>query len=262
MPVFTFTDAQLNAWIAAFIYPLARVLGLIAAAPPFSNAAMPNRIRLMLGLALALGIAPVVPALPAIVPASGTGLWLLLREMLIGIGMGTSMRIVFAAVDMGATIASYQMGLGFATFYDPQNSSQTGVISNFLTLLSTLLFLLMNGHLAYVSILAQSFTAIPIDPQPLAAASWKYLALMGGRIFYIGLLLSLPLIVVLIIANTALGVLNRVAPQLNLMAIGFPITLSMGFVGLMLILRYLPVPLENLFSDGLNAMLAFAMTPP
>ncbi|MDR0996047.1 MAG: flagellar biosynthetic protein FliR [Zoogloeaceae bacterium] len=261
MPVFTFTDAQLNGWIAAFLYPLVRILGLVATAPPFSNAAMPRRIRLMLGLALALGIAPVVPELPAIAPASGIGLWMLLREMLIGIGMGVSMRIVFAAIDMGSTIASFQMGLGFATFYDPQNSSQTGVISNFLTLLATLLFLLMNGHLAYVSILAQSFSVIPIDPTPLAASSWHYLALMGGRIFYIGLLLSLPLVVVLIIANTALGILNRVAPQLNLMAIGFPITLSMGFIGLMLILHYLPVPLERLFNDGLKAMLSFAMLP-
>jgi flagellar biosynthetic protein FliR len=260
--VISFTSTQLDLWIASFIYPLTRILAVAATAPFLSNAAMPRRIRLMLGLALTLAVAPVLPPMPAVSPASGIGIWILAQQVMIGIGMGVSMRIIFTAVDMGSAVIAFQMGLGFATFYDPQNTAQTSVLSNFMTLFVTLLFLALNGHLVYFSVLAQSFTAIPISSAPLHASSWHFLAIMGSRIFSTGLLLALPVIVVLMITNLALGILNRVAPQLNLFAIGFPITLSLGFIALMLMMNYLPVPLEQLFNEGLNAMLYFALPPP
>jgi flagellar biosynthetic protein FliR len=258
----SFTSAQLDLWIASFIYPLARILAVAATAPFLSNAAMPRQIRLMLGLALVLGISPLLPPMPAISPASGVGLWILAQQIMIGIGMGVSMRIIFTAIDMGSAVIAFQMGLGFATFYDPQNTAQTSVLSNFMTLFVTLLFLALNGHLIYFSVLAQSFTAIPVSDTPLHASSWHFLAVMGGRIFSTGLLLALPVVVVLMMTNLALGILNRVAPQLNLFAIGFPITLSLGFISLMLMMNYLTVPLERLFNEGLNAMLYFALPPP
>ncbi|MDR3352629.1 MAG: flagellar biosynthetic protein FliR [Zoogloeaceae bacterium] len=258
----TLTSAQLDQWIAAFFYPLARILAVAASAPFLSNAAMPRRIRLILGLALTIAVAPILPPMPDVPPASGLGLWILAQQVMIGLGMGFSMRIIFTAVDMGAAVAAFQMGLGFATFYDPQNTAQTSVLSNFMTLLATLLFLTLNGHLVYFAVLAQSFTAIPISATPLAASSWHFLAVMGGKIFSTGLFLALPILVVLMITNLALGILNRVAPQLNLFAIGFPITLGLGFFSLILMMGYLAVPLEQLFNEGLRAMLYFALPPP
>jgi len=259
--VISITSAQLDFWIASFIYPLARILALAATAPFLSNAGLPRRVRLILGITLTVAIAPILPPMPAVSPASGVGLWILTQEVLIGLGMGFSMRILFTAIDMASTIIAFQMGLGFATFYDPQSTAQTSVISNFLTLLATLLFLAMNGHLIYFSVLAQSFLAIPITATPLHASSWYFLAALGGKIFSTGLLLALPLIVVLMMTNLALGILNRAAPQLNLFAIGFPITLGLGFVGLILMMRYLAVPLEQMFNEGMTAMLYFALPP-
>ncbi len=255
------SSAQLDLWIASFIYPLVRILAVAATAPFLSNAALPRRIRLMLGLALTLAIAPILPAMPAVSPASGLGLWILAQQILIGIGMGLSMRIIFTAIEMASSIIAFQMGLGFATFYDPQSTSQTSVIANFLTLLATLVFLALNGHLIYFSVMAQSFLAIPIASTPLHASSWHFLASLGARIFSTGLLLSLPVIVILLITNLGMGVLNRAAPQLNLFAIGFPITLALGFAGLYLMMSYLVVPLEQIFNEGLNAMLYFALPP-
>lgn len=255
------TSAQFDQWIAAFFYPLARILAVAATAPFLSNTAMPRRVRLILGLALTLGISPILPPMPAVSPASGTGLLILAQQILIGVGMGVSMRIIFTAIEMGSAVIAFQMGLGFATFYDPQSTAQTSVVSNFMTLFVTLLFLSMNGHLVYFAVMAQSFVAIPISETPLSASSWHFLATMGGRIFSTGLLLALPIIVVLMMTNLALGILNRVSPQLNLFAIGFPITLSLGFISLMLMMNYLTVPLERLFNEGLNAMLYFALPP-
>jgi flagellar biosynthesis protein FliR len=259
--VISVTSAQLDAWIALLIYPLTRILAFTATVPFLNNAGVPRRVRLMLGLVIAAAIIPGLPPLPVISPTSSQGLMLLAQQLLIGLGMAFSMRIIYAGVDLAGTFIGLQMGLGFATFYDPQGTSQTAVLSNLLGLLATLLFLAMNGHLIYIATLARSFEALPIALSPLNADSGLYLAHLGSRMFSIGALLSLPVITVLLITNLALGVLNRAAPQLNLFAIGFPITLTLGFVATGLMFSYLAVPLQQLFEEGLNAILNFALPP-
>lgn len=252
------TSAQLDAWIAAFIYPLARILSVIATAPFWGSTAIPRRIRLLLGVAVAVGLAPALPPMPAVSPASGPGIWILVQQMLIGLGMGLAMRVVYSAVDVAGEFIGLQMGLGFATFYDPLNSSQTPVITEFMDLLALLLFLSINGHLIYVATLAQSFTAIPVSATPLGTGSWLNLVELGSKMFAAGLLLALPVVVALIIANLAMAVLTRAAPQLNIMSIGFPITLVGGFLALAMSLNYLATPLQAIFEQGLSAMLGFA----
>lgn len=255
------TSAQIDLWIAAFIYPLVRILAFIASAPLWSVAGIPRRTRLMLGIAITVAVAPALPAMPPIQPASLAGLWLMSQQMLIGIGMGFAAKIVFSAVDLAGEFIGAQMGLGFATSYDPLNSAQTPVITEFLTLLSLLVFLSLNGHLLYVGTLAQSFSAIPVGPMPLGNGSWLNLAELGSKIFSTGLLLALPVIVALMITNIALGVLTRAAPQLNIFALGFPLTLTGGFIALGISMNYLAIPLQNLFEFGMSAMLGFAVPP-
>lgn len=254
----SFTTAQLNAWILAFIFPAVRILALVAVAPFLSNAAIPRRIRLLFGLAICVALIPGLPAMPNVTPDSGLGIAILAQQVLIGVAMGFSMRIVFAGVEMAGFLISSQMGLGFATTYDPQSASNTAVISEFLTLLATMVFLSLNGHLLYVATLAQSFVAIPVVPEMLGGQSWLSLAKMGSRIFATGVLLALPAVVALMITNLALGVLNRVAQQLNLFAIGFPLTLTGGFIVLSITLNYMAAPLQALFEQGLEMMLGFA----
>ena len=198
-----------------------------------------------------------LPAPPAIEINSGAGLWLIAREMSIGIAMGFAMRVVFAALIMAGEQIGFQMGLGFAVFYDPQNSSQTPVIAQYFSLIATLMFLSINGHLMMISTLAQSFLAIPISPTALPANSWSNLVTFGSTIFSAGLLFALPVTIALLITNLALGVLTKAAPQLNLFAIGFPITLVSGFAIISLSLNYFSQPLLRLFESGLQMMLGF-----
>ena len=252
-------SAQIDAWIAVFIFPLARILAFIASAPLWSTTGVPLQTRLFLGLAVTLAIAPALPPMPAVQAGSLNGLWIMTQQMLIGIGMGFAARIVFAAFDLAGTFIGFQMGLSFATFYDPLNSSQTPVVTEFITLISLLMFLSMNGHLLYVATLAQSFSAIPVSPIPLGADSWLNLAELGRTIFAAGLLISLPIIVALMITNIALAVLTRAAPQLNIFALGFPLTLTGGFVGLAITLSYLATPIQGIFEQALGAMLGFAV---
>ena len=253
-------SAQIDAWIVAFIYPLTRILGFIATAPLWSSNGVPARTRLILGLAIAVALTPSLPPMPVVQPASLTGLWIMAQQMLIGIGMGFAVKIVFAAFNVAGEFIGTQMGLGFATFYDPLSSAQTPVIAEFINLLALLLFLSMNGHLLYLATLAQSFSAIPVSATPIAAGSWLNLAELGSRMFSAGLLLSLPVMAALMITNVALAVLTRAAPQLNLFALGFPLTLLGGFFALAISLNYMATPIQGIFEVGLEAMLGY-VTP-
>lgn len=249
------TTAQLDAWIAAFVFPLARILALIAAAPPFSNAAVPMRIKLALGLGISLALLPALPPIPPVSPASGTGLLILAQQMLIGYAMGFAMRLVVAAIDFAGEVIGLQMGLGFATFYDPDSASQTPVVAQYISLFGTLILLAINGHLMILATLAQSFVLLPIGGTSLAAGSWSNLAHAGAIIFASGLMIALPAVAAMLITNTAMGVLTRAAPQLNLFAVGFPITIAGGFVIMILMTSYLGGPFVQLFEHGLQALL-------
>lgn len=251
------TTADINALLVALFFPLARILALLAAAPPFNNPALTIRVRLLLGLAIAAAISPALPKIPVIDPASGIGLLILAQQMLIGFAMGFSMRLIFTAIDLSGTMISNQMGLGFATAYDPQNTSQTPVISEFIGLLALLIFMAIDGHLMVIAALTQSFTVLPIGNGVVASTTWLNLASSGGIIFSSGVFLALPIIVALLIVNIALGVLGRVAPQLNLIAIGFPVTIVLGFAALLTSMSYLSTPLQHMFEFGLQSMLGY-----
>jgi flagellar biosynthetic protein FliR len=251
------TSVEINAWIVAFFFPLARILALLSAAPPFNNTGLSPQVRLLLGLSIAMAISPALPKIPLIDPASGLGLLIMAQQMIIGLAMGLALRLVFSAIDLAGTLISNQMGLGFSTAYDPSSASQTPVVSEFLGLLGLLVFLAINGHLMVISTLTQSFTALPIGVETITKGSWLNIASAGGVIFSSGLFLALPIVVALMITNIALGILGRVAPQLNLMVIGFPITIALGFIALLTSMSYLGTPLLQMFEFGLESMLKF-----
>ena len=260
------TAAQLDAWLAALMFPLARILGLFASAPIFSNRGVPARVRLAIGLGVAIALLPVMPPMPDVPPSSGVGLAIFGQQIFIGIAVGFMIRIVFAAVDMAGALIGMQMGLSFAIFFDPDAGGQTAVLSDFLNLIATLLFVAVNGHLLMIEALVRSFEWLPVGTEIVRAEGWGYIARAGLTVFAAGLLLSLPVIGVLLVANIALGVLTRAAPQLNLFAVGFPVTLTAGFIGVLLIMTNFAPVLQTLFERGfdeIGRMLeALAPLPP
>ncbi|TAH51325.1 MAG: flagellar biosynthetic protein FliR [Betaproteobacteria bacterium] len=248
------TAAQLDAWLAALMFPLARLLGLFSSAPVLSNRGVSMRIRLAIGLAVTIALLPAMPPMPAVPPGSGLGLAIFAQQIFIGIAIGFMMRIVFAAIDMAGALIGMQMGLSFAVFFDPDAGGQTAVMSDFLGLVTTLLFLSVNGHLLLIDATVRSFEWLPVGIEPVRALGWGYIARAGATVFASGLLLSLPVVAVLLVANIALGVLTRAAPQLNLFAVGFPVTLTAGFIGLMLIFANFAPVLQSLFERGMDTI--------
>ncbi|MCD2515660.1 flagellar biosynthetic protein FliR [Massilia sp. G4R7] len=247
------TTGEMNAWIAGLLWPLTRILGLVASAPLFGNAGVPMSIKLALGVLLASVIAPTVPAVPALDPTGWAGLLILVKELLIGVAMGLAMRIVFAAIEYAGEVASMTMGLGFAVFFDPNSRGRSSAVSQFMALVATMAFLAVNAHLVLLAALAESFVALPISETPFSGNAPLELVRWGGKIFSTGLQLSLPIVAALLITNVALGILTRAAPQLNIFGIGFPITLGVGFLTLSLAMPYLGMPIVNLFNAGIEA---------
>lgn len=250
----TFTSAQLDAWLAAFIYPLTRILAVLVVAPVFNSGGLPRQLRIIAGLAISLAIVPALPPVPAIPPGSWQGIAVLGQQLLIGTIFGLTLRLAFTAVDIAGELIGLQMGLSFASFFDPHTSGQTAVMSSFLGLITTLMFLAMNGHLLIISVLTESFELLPITLTPFAAQGFSAFLAWSATLFSTGLLLALPLITALLIANISLGVLTRIAPQLNIFAVGFPVTSITGFVVLLLSLPHFGGVLQRLYDAAFAAL--------
>ncbi|WP_047390836.1 MULTISPECIES: flagellar biosynthetic protein FliR [Chitinibacter] len=244
------TQAQIELWLALFWWPFLRILGLMLADPFFSSRRIPIRVRVPLAIALAIVVAPALPPMPSVPVVSPDGMLIAMRELLVGVAMGFVMRLTFTAVEMAGHLAGLQMGLGFASFYDPQNASNTLAVAQLLSLLMLLMFLAVNGHLLMLRILLESLIQLPVGQVQLNARGFELLALYGGVIFRTGVLLSLPVLAVLLITNLAIGVMTKAAPQLNVFAIGFPLTLGIGFAALYYSLPLLGPQIETLLATS------------
>lgn len=228
----TFTQGQIEIWLALFWWPFLRIFGLLLADPFFSSRSIAIKIRVGLALMLAILIGPLLPALPTVPVVSPEGMLIAIRELIIGLSMGFVMRLIFSSVEMAGHLSGLQMGLGFASFYDPQHSSNSLVISQLMSLFMLLAFLSVGGHLVVLRVLIDSMVQLPLGGIHVSAAGFKQLADYGAIIFRTGVLLALPVLAVLLITNLAIGVMTRAAPQLNVFAVGFPLTLGVGFAAM------------------------------
>jgi len=257
-PVLSVTSAQLGAWIVAFIWPFVRMLALISSSPLFGEKKVSRQIKVALAALLAIAIAPTLGPMPSVPLFSAGGVWILIQQVLIGSAMGFSMRLVFAAVQAAGDYAGLQMGLSFASFFDPNSGGNTMVLSSLLNMLAMLIFLALDGHLLMISTLVESFHVLPVSDAPLAAEGWHFLALAGANVFSAALMLALPLIGALLTLNLAMGILNRASPQLSIFAVGFPLTLLGGILMLQQLMPHLAPFMEQQFALGLANMLHVA----
>jgi flagellar biosynthesis protein FliR len=252
-PVFSVTSVQLTAWTVAFLWPFVRILALVSTAPVLGDPSVPRQVKVMVAALLALVLAPTLGPAAAVPIVSAAGVWILVQQVLIGVAMGFSMRLVFTAVQAAGEYIGLQMGLSFASFFDPMSGGSTVVVSRLLHMLALLIFLAIDGHLLLVAVLAESFETLPIADTPLAAGGWMSLVAAGSGIFAAGLLLALPLVTALLILNLAMGILNRASPQFSIFAVGFPLTLLSGIAMLYLLMPRLGAFLEPRVADGLRA---------
>ncbi|WP_137939679.1 flagellar biosynthetic protein FliR [Chitinivorax sp. B] len=249
-----FSSDQLAVMLTAFFWPFVRVLALIGTDPVFGSRSIPAPYKIGYAFLITLAIAPMLPAMPAVSPFSAYGLLVMLQQIIIGAAMGLVMRVVFTAIEMAGHLAGMQMGLGFAMFFDPTHGTQVPVVSQITSLFGILTFFALDGHLVVLATLIQSFQLLPVQLTPLGAGAFRMVFKWGEQIFIMGVTLSLPVVGALLVANLAIGVMTRAAPQFNLFAVGFPITLGVGFAVFYYSLPYWTGVLRDFFNTAVMAM--------
>jgi flagellar biosynthetic protein FliR len=238
------TSAQIASWAGFVFWPLVRILALIAAAPVLSHRAFPVRAKVALGVALALVIAPTVAAPPLQQTVDAVFLETLVRNALVGATLGFSVRILFAGVELAGQMIGLQVGLSYGGFFNPEATDTDNPVANFISLMVLLLFIAIDGHLMIIYGLRQSFEVFPIAGGAPRGLAFDALAGLGSQVFAIALSISLPILAVMLLINVVLGVMARVSPQLNLFAVGFPVTLCAGMMVLLLFIPHLEGPIR------------------
>lgn len=247
----TLSAEVLTGLFTAWLWPFLRIAALLTAAPLFGAAYVPARVRVALAVALALVLAPLVPPVD-VQPLSLAGGLLAAEQVLIGLVLGFGVRLALVVFDLAGQVISQTMGLGFASMVDPSTGTQVPVLSQVYLVLATLVIVTINGHLLIVQLLAQSFEVLPLDGGGPVAQALVEVVASAAWVFSAGVLMALPAVTAMLVVNLAFGVMTRAAPQLNVFAVGFPITLLMGFV---VVLLTLPGSLANVpavFERGLE----------
>jgi len=249
----TFTSEQIAAWYGAVFWPLVRVLALFATAPLLAHRAIPVRIKVGLALAVTVALMPVVASPPITEVMTAQGLALLVQNILIGLTIGFTVRVILAAFEITGELIGLQMGLSFAGFFNPATGQAQTPVASLLSLLALLMFVAIDGHLLLIHALAESFRLFPLAGGEFATPlTFERIARFGAEMFAIGLAIALPFLAVMLLTNVVLGVLARIAPQLNVFAVGFPLTLLVGLVVLLLLLPYLEAPLRAALERGVG----------
>lgn len=247
----SFSEAQITAWLSPLLWPFFRVLALFMTAPVLSSRAVPMRLKIVLAFGVTLAAQAALAPRAAIALDAPEAPGVLLQQLVVGAAIGLAARIVVAAVEYAGELVGLQMGLGFAAFFEPSAGGQANAVSRYLGTLAALLFIVLNGHLLLVAAVIQSFQAFPVAPSPMAFLQAVPVQRWGAELFRLGLWFALPVLAMLLFTNLVMGVISRVAQQLNIFAIGFPVTLGVGLLGLLLTLPLLEQP----FSEALAQML-------
>ncbi len=251
MEVLQFSEAQLGAYLGSFLWPLFRIMGFIMVAPVIGSQLVPARLRIVVAVAVALIISPLLPAMPAVEALSLAALVIVAQQVLIGVALGFFLQMVFQTLVLAGQMIAMQMGLGFAAMMDPSNGVSVTVVSSFYLMFVTALFIALDGHLVMVEVLVDSFYTMPIGDNTGFLLS-PVMAIVNSIswIFASAMVIALPAISALLITNFAFGIMTRAAPQLNIFALGFPVALLFGLALIWLTLPMLADSASALFTEA------------
>jgi flagellar biosynthetic protein FliR len=211
--VISITEAQLAAWISPLFWPFLRTLALFTAAPVFSSRAIPIRAKVALAFFVALAMQASLPDMPVVGFNDPQVLAVVMQQVGVGLAIGFAVRVVFTAVELAGEVVGFQMGLNFAAFFDPAIGAQSSAVARFFGQMTSLLFLVMNGHLMVLIAVNKSFRAFPIDQNFLQSLAQMKLQRLGADLFASALWISLPMVGMLMFANLALGIVSGLHPR-------------------------------------------------
>jgi flagellar biosynthesis protein FliR len=237
--------------VATFLAILLRISIVLFMTPLFSSAHLPNSLKALasFSFSVALYLLPNLKVAP--LPFEPLALvCVVFSELILGIIVGLTFSTALGAFQFTGELISFQMGFGFAQVADPMGGAQITVVSRWFQTLSYLIFLTVNGHHLVIRTIVESFQTIPIGGFVIDSVTYGKLIGLTAQILVIGMKLAGPVMVTLLLAHVALGLLSKFAPQLNVMTASFPLTLLLGFLFLHLSL--------SLWSSAMELYLAKA----
>lgn len=218
--------------------------------PVLGSRMVSSRLRLVLAFLTTLLVVPLLPELPEMPGLTLSTLIYIAQELAIAMLVGFTMQVVFQIFVLSGQYMAMKMGLGFASMNDPTNGVQTTALSQFFLLLTTLVFVSVNGHILLLELLVRSFNTLPPGEWQLNVQLFYEMASMGTWLFSASLVFALPVLTSLLFVNIAFGIMSRAAPQLNIFAVGFPFTLIVGLVLVWLSLTSFLPTFENIMEHG------------
>lgn len=246
------TEAQLAAWISPIFWPFLRVLAVFTTAPVFSSRAIPLRAKIALAFFVAFASQASLPDMPVVGFSDPGALAVVVQQVAVGLAIGFAVRVVFSAVELAGEVVGFQMGLNFAAFFDPTIGAQSSAVARFFGQMTALLFLALNGHLIVLFAVIRSFQSFPVDQNFLETLAHMKIHHLGADLFASALWIALPMVGILMFTNLALGIVSRVAPQMNVFSVGFPITIGVGLIGIAVTLPMLDQPFMVLLERAID----------
>jgi len=241
-----------SASLTVLVLLSARVGGLMLVAPIFSSKQVPTKIKVGLIVLLAILLQPVAHGALAVDPVLTPATFL--TELVTGFGIGLGAAIIVGAAEFAGDLMGVQIGLSGAAVLDPTNGSSQNVLGQFTSLFAATLLLAVNGHLVMIDALARSFRVVPVGAEMHAAGLWP-MARDGATLFALGLQFAAPVVAMVLVGHTALAVLSRAAPQLNVLSVAFPIHIGVGLFALAA-----SVPILGAFFNGWESGYATTLT--
>lgn len=235
-----------------FFLVVLRISGIFVTAPVLSSENVPRSLRIYMVILSSLIIFNVLPpvqvALSELNPIDY--FLLVLKELMIGLLLGVIPRIIFAAVDFAGTVVGFMMGLSIANVVDPQTDVQVSIIASLEGLLATLLFIVLDGHHIFFEVITYSYQQVPVGGFLFTSNKTEFLLRAMGDLIIIGLKIAAPLVISLLLANVIMGFMARAIPQMNVFIVGFPFTIGLGFIMLIIGMPHLVQAISKLFNGA------------
>lgn len=245
--------AEASAFVGTLLWPFMRISAMLMAMPVIGTRLVSVRIRVVLAILISFVVLPLIPQAPAVEPLSVAGLTISFQQILIGLAMGFVLQMTLTALTIAGEVIAMSMGLGFASMVDPANGVNVPVLSQFFLMMGTLMFLALGGHLMIIQLLVNSFQTLPVSTDGIQRDSFWVVINFSSQMFIGAVWIALPAMISILVITLAMGVMTRAAPQLNIFSVGFPVTMLVGFIILMLVMPTILPRFNSILLQGMQA---------
>ena len=236
--------------VFSFLLTFMRLSVVVFMLPFYGATLIPNVVKASFCLVLAMALWPRLAFAGTALPASPWTIGIMfLGEALLGLLLDILVRLLFSAAQSAGSIMGFSMGFSLMNSIDPMTGASESGLGHLMSQVATMLFLCLNGHLFLLSAMAQSFEMVPPGGLLVNAAVGEHLIAFTGQMFVMAIKIAAPILASIFLVDLALALVARAAPQMNVLFIGFPLKVSVGFLFMTMVFAAMTIVIENFLID-------------